>query len=103
MIKTQHRHPLGLYSILPILAKHPRVFMNVMEAAESFDPVMLKRISTVPPECKRVILDLAMQPLTLQQQSRAYLRRYLQPLVHLKVPLLEIPVTLRSYLLFEIS
>lgn len=103
MLKTQHRHPLGLNSILPVLSRHPRVFLNVMEAAEGFDNVILKRLNTVPPDFKQIILDLATQPLSLQQQCRFYLRQYLQPKIHLKVPLLEIPRMLQSYLLFEIS
>lgn len=74
-----------------------------MAAAEGFDTVMLKHLKSVSPECKRLILELAMQPLTLQQQARLYLRRHLKPQLHLKVPLLEIPVMLQSYLLFEIS
>lgn len=74
-----------------------------MEAAESFDTVMLKHVKSLPAELKSRILQLAMQPLTLQQQTRVYLRRHLQPKLHLKVPLLEIPITLQSYLLFEIS
>lgn len=103
ILKTQHRHPLGLYSVLPTLAKHPSVLDDVMAAAEAFDAVMLKRLKNVSAECKRSILELATTPLTLQQQARLYLRRYLQPNLQLKVPLLEIPIILRSYLLFEIS
>lgn len=103
VLKTQHRHPLGLYSIIPILTRHPRVFLNVMDAAESFDNVMLKRLNNVPPDFKQIILDLATQPLSLQQQCRFYLRQQLQPNIHLKIPLLEIPTILQSYLLFEIS
>ncbi|KZS11213.1 Ankyrin repeat domain-containing protein [Daphnia magna] len=103
VLKTQHRHPLGLYSIIPILTRHPRVFLNVMDAAESFDNVMLKRLNNVPPDFKQIILDLAMQPLSLQQQCRFYLRQQLQPNIHLKIPLLEIPTILQSFLLFEIS
>lgn len=74
-----------------------------MEAAEGFDTVMLKHVKSLRPEHKSRILELAMQPLTLQQQARCYLRRHLKPQLHLKVPLLEIPVMLQSYLLFEIS
>lgn len=103
VLKTQHRHPLGLYSVLPIMAKHPRVFLNMMDAAESFDNVMLKRLNNFPPEFKEIILELATKPLSLQQQCRFFLRQHLQPKIHLKVPLLEIPTILQSYLLFEIS
>ena len=106
ILKTQHGkygHDLGLSSVLSILDRHPRAFHAVMEAAESFDPVILKRINNVSPESKRLIVELATQPPTLRQIVRLYLRKFLQPHLHLKVPQLEIPTILHAYLLFEIS
>lgn len=103
VLKTQHRHPLGLYPVLPILARHPPAFHAVVQAAESFDYIMLKRLNNVPDEFKQMIVQLSTQPQTLCQLVRHYLRRYLQPKLPLKVSQLEVPTTLRAYLLFETS
>lgn len=103
ILKTQHRHPLGIYSVLPILAKHPKVFHRVLQAAEGFDPFMLRRLTNIPEDVKKAIVDVASEPLSLRQISRFSLRRSMQTNLHLKVPQLEIPRSLHSYLLFEIS
>jgi len=103
ILKTQHRHPLGIYSILPILSKHPKVFQRVLKAAEGFDPFMLRRLSNIPENDKTMINDISCEPLSLRQISRFFLRRSMQTNLHLKVPQLEIPRILHSYLLFEIS
>lgn len=103
VLKTQHRHPLGLYSILPLLARHPRVFVDVVLAAESFDPVMLKRSNPMPVECKQFMMQHATQPATLLHQARLFLRHHLGTGLHAKVPQLDVPTVLHSYLLFDVS
>lgn len=103
VLKTQHRHPLGIYSILPTLARHPRTFVDVILAAESFDPVMLKRSNPMPAECKQFMMHYASQPASLCHQVRVYLRRHLGTELHAKVPLLDVPSVLHSYLLFDVS
>ena len=102
-LSQQHTHPLGLLSVLPILSRHPRSFLAIMEAAQGFDTVLLKRIKDVPAAAKQIIVNRATQPLTLRHLVRCCLRQYLQPHLALKVPQLEIPTTLHAYLLFEIS
>lgn len=74
-----------------------------MDAAQGFDCFMLKRLKNVPDEARTHMVELASQPLPLRQQLRLYLRQYLQPNLHLKVPKLEVPRTLHAYLLFETS
>jgi len=102
VLKTQHRHPLGMLSMIPTLSRHHVLFLNVMEAAESFDLVLIKRLR-IPLALKEMCIDLASKPLSLRQLSRLYLRQYLQPRLPPKVSQLEIPDVLKAYLLFETS
>ena len=103
VLKTQHRDPLGLISILPLATKTQRVFQLILEAAQSFDRVTIKHKRNIAPDCKELLMNLASNPLPLKHQSRVYLRDHLQRKLDSKVKQLDIPVTLQSYLLFEIS
>lgn len=103
VLKTQFRDPLGLISILPSVTRNEPVFQLILEAAQSFDWVTLKHKRNIEPNCKTLLMNLATNPLSLKHQSRIFLRSHLKGRLHLKVPQLDIPVTLQSYLLFEIS
>lgn len=103
VLKTQFRDPLGLIGSLPNVTKNEQIFQLILEAAQSFDLVSIKYKRNIAPDCKMQLMNLASNPLPLKHQSRLFLRDHLQRKLHLKVPRLDIPVTLQSYLLFDIS
>ena len=100
VLKSQHRDPLGMLSILPALSKHREMFLSVMEAAQSFDYILIKRLR-IAPDLREYCMQIASNPPPLTQICRLYLRQYLRRNFDHKVSEMEIPVILKKYLLFE--
>ena len=100
VLKSQHRDPLGMLSILPALSKHREMFLSVVEAAQSFDYILIKRLR-VAPDLREYCMQIASNPPPLTQICRLYLRQYLRRNFDHKVSEMEIPVILKKYLLFE--
>lgn len=122
IMKTQFRNPDGCLNSLqnlgtnhleegrPITPNDEACFFLLLEAAESFDPCMIKRNNILGPERKSMILELASTPLTLRRQVRVFIRRLLSDSgaksfgpMDKRVELLDIPNCLHKYLLFDYS
>ncbi|XP_063218720.1 poly [ADP-ribose] polymerase tankyrase-1-like [Bacillus rossius redtenbacheri] len=103
VIKTQFRDPHGILSSIQNLTQHHVLFLTLLEAAESFDICMIRRSSYLTDNQKELLLEKAMNPLTLRHQLRLFMRR----LIGLKLPKvvceLPIPKILHRYLLYEVN
>lgn len=77
----------------------------VLEAAESFSIVAIKRCSLLNDAQKEVILDRATTPTSLKHLTRLTIRRLLGgygPYVLEKIADLPIPDLIQQYLLYEV-
>lgn len=101
IMKTQFREPEGLLNCLTSVPADSQLFNTLLEVSEEFDPCLIKRNVTLSPAQREKLLEKAGVPRTLKAQSRTFFRRLFGKHLPLNVPDLEIPVTLKSYLLYE--
>lgn len=103
IMKTQFRDPHGILNSLHNLSRHPHIFLQLVEAAESFDLCMIRRSTTLSDEQKQILVELARQPLSLRNQARLFLRQYLGRKLPYVAPHLPIPTVLIKFLMYEHS
>lgn len=105
-MKTQFRDPDGILNSLHnvISANCDAIFFLLLEACEAFDPCMIRRNNVITPEQKTALLELSRCPLTLRRQVRLFMRKKIKARELIKsVDGLELPETLKKYLLFDYS
>lgn len=102
IMKTQFRDPDGLLNCLNNLSYDSTVFQLLLDAAEEFDPCMIRRNKDITIKQRSNLLDKSSKPLSLQHITRSFFRRHFKQKMPESVPQLEIPQMLREYLLFEI-
>jgi SOCS box len=101
IMKTQFRDPDGLLNCLSNLTGDSPVFTHLLEAAEEFDPCMIRRNPHLNMRQRSLLLEKSSAPLSLQVLSRAFFRKLFGRELPEKVPSLEIPKMLHKYLLYE--
>ncbi|CAL8079096.1 unnamed protein product [Orchesella dallaii] len=103
VFKSQFRHPLGILNCLQSAAQDERLFTDLADTAEDFDPPMIRRCAALSAEQKEYLLHLSRNPNSLQHQTRLTLRKLLGKRLPLIVNELDLPKILVHMLLFEIS
>ncbi|KAL1404533.1 hypothetical protein pipiens_018836 [Culex pipiens pipiens] len=103
ILKTQFRDPDGLLNCLSNMDPQSDSFRIVLEAAEEFDPCMIRRNQQLNDEQRQLLLDRATTPVPLKSRVRAHYRRLFGRQLPEFVPSLFIPRELQSYLLYEHS
>ncbi|XP_060534026.1 ankyrin-3-like isoform X2 [Cylas formicarius] len=103
IMKTQFRDPDGMLNSLQNVVTNDSIFFLLLEAAESFDPCMIRRNQVIDPKQKAKMLELAKFPLTLKKQIRMYLRKILGTKLLQAAGKFELPRCLGKYLLFDYS
>lgn len=103
VFKSQFRHPLGILNCLQSVAQDERLFLDLANTAEDFDPPMIRRCAALSAEQKEYLLHLSRNPKTLQHQTRLFVRKMLGKQLPLIVDQLGLPRILMHMLLFEIS
>lgn len=100
-MRTQFRDPDGLLNCLRNTPSYTRVFETLLETAESFDVAMIKRNLHLTDHQRKKLLKKAKTPIPLKSIARNCFRSLFGRTLPEKVPLLFIPLELRSYLLCE--
>ena len=103
ILKSQFRDPRGILNYLQNVGAQKELMMGLLEAAESFDPPMIRRCPSLTTELKSIALDKSKNPSTLKHQSRLFIRKILGHKVPGCMDELFLPQTLAQYLLFEID
>lgn len=101
IMKTQFRDPDGLLNCLNNLTFESPVFQLLVDAAEEFDPCMIRRNQQLTVKQRNSLLEKSSKPLSLTQITRSFFRKYFGSKMPENVPRLEIPHMLHKYLLFE--
>lgn len=101
IFKTQFRDPDGLLNCLSHLDSESPVFLHLLEAAEEFDPCMIRRNSHITNRMRQMILEKATAPLSLKSFCRMFFRRRFGRNLPQIAPALEMPKMLHKYLLYE--
>ncbi|KAI4500791.1 hypothetical protein M0802_004002 [Mischocyttarus mexicanus] len=101
VIKTQFRDPHGILNSLQNTADKPRLLRALLEAAESFDPCMIKRSSSLTDAQKALVMEAARTPLPLTHQARLIVRRLCGTKLPKIVRNLQLPQSLHRYLLYD--
>lgn len=101
VIKTQFRDPHGILNSLQNTADKPRLLQTLLEAAESFDPPMIKRSSSLTDAQKAMVMEVAGTPLPLTHQARLIVRRICGTKLTKVVSSLQLPKCLHRYLLYD--
>lgn len=101
VIKTQFRDPHGILNSLQNMADKPRLLRALLEAAESFDPCMIRRSSSLTDAQKALVMQAARTPLPLTHQARLIVRRLCGTRLPKIVRKLQLPQSLHRYLLYD--
>lgn len=101
VMRTQFRDPDGLLNCLRNIPSYTRVFQVLLESADCFDIAMIKRNLHLTDHQRKKLLARAKTPISLKAITRNFFRSLFGRTLPEKVPLLFIPLELRSYLLFE--
>ncbi|XP_046382660.1 putative ankyrin repeat protein RF_0381 [Ischnura elegans] len=102
VVKTQFRHPLGILNSLTHAPTQGPQILLLLEAAEGYDPLMIRRSPLLTPAQKSIILAMSSQPLSLRHQCRLAIRQYMGLSLPDKVHELPLPQILHRYLMYEI-
>ncbi|XP_071441902.1 ankyrin repeat and SOCS box protein 16-like [Hetaerina americana] len=102
VVKTQFRHPLGILNSLTHAPNQGPQLLLLLEAAEGYDPLMIRRSSLLTPAQKSIILAMSSRPLSLRHQCRLAIRQRMGLSLPDKVHELPLPQILHRYLLYEI-
>lgn len=100
-MRTQFRDPDGLLNCLRNIPSYTSVFQALLETAECFDIAMIKRNLHLTDHQRKKLLAKAKTPISLKSMARNHFRSLFGCTLPEKVPLLFIPLELRSYLLCE--
>lgn len=100
-MRTQFRDPDGLLNCLKTTASYSHVFESLLQTAESFDIAMIKRNLHLTDPQRKKLLQKAKTPIPLKAMVRTFYRKMFGRTLPAKVPLLFIPIELKSYLLCE--
>lgn len=103
VIKTQFRDPHGILNSLQNTANKPRLLRTLLEAAESFDPCMIRRSSSLTDAQKALVMEAARNPLPLIHQARLIVRKLCGTKLPKIVETLQLPSILHRYLLYDCS
>lgn len=101
VIKTQFRDPHGILNSLQNMADKPRLLKALLEAAESFDPCMIRRSSSLTDAQKALVMEAARTPLPLTHQARLIVRKLCGTKLPKIVCTLQLPRSLHRYLLYD--
>ena len=101
VIKTQFRDPHGILNSLQNTADKPRILKALLEAAESFDPCMIRRSSSLTDAQKALVMEAARTPLPLTHQARLIVRKLCGTKLPKIVRRLQLPQSLHRYLLYD--
>lgn len=102
IMKTQFRDPDGLLNCFTHLTGDSPVFIHLLEAAEEFDPCMIRRNPHLNLRQRSLLLEKSASPLSLQCLSRIFFRKLYGHELTQKVPMLtDVPQMLHKYLLYE--
>ncbi|XP_076643035.1 ankyrin repeat and SOCS box protein 16 isoform X1 [Halictus rubicundus] len=101
VIKTQFRDPHGILNSLQNTANKPRLLKVLLEAAESFDPCMIRRSSSLTDAQRAIVMEAAGTPLPLTHQARLIVRRLCGTNLPKIVHKLQLPQLLHRYLLYD--
>ncbi|XP_077289657.1 uncharacterized protein LOC143913633 [Arctopsyche grandis] len=103
IMKTQFRDPDGILNSLHnvVGSGKEHIFYALLEAAQSFDMCMIRRNNVVSPEQKAALIEKASKPLALKMQLRLFFRNLIGMLLPDIIDELELPKTLKEYLLFD--
>ncbi|XP_066599475.1 ankyrin repeat and SOCS box protein 14-like isoform X2 [Prorops nasuta] len=101
VIKTQFRDPHGILNSLQNTADKPRLLKALLEAAESFDPCMIKRSSSLTDAQKELVMEAARTPLPLMHQARLIIRKLCGTKLPKVIKKLQLPQSLECYLLYD--
>lgn len=100
-MRTQFRDPDGLLNCLRNIPSYTRVFEVLLATAECFDIAMIKRNLHLTDHQRKKLSIKAKSPISLKSIARNHFRSLFGHTLPEKVPLLFIPLELRSYLLCE--
>ncbi|XP_057341944.1 ankyrin repeat domain-containing protein 65-like isoform X4 [Microplitis mediator] len=103
VIKTQFRDPHGILNSLQNTADKPKLLRALLEAAESFDPCMIRRSSSLTDAQRALVMEAARTPLPLTHQARLIVRKIYGPKLPKIVRRLQLPQSLNRYLLYDFS
>lgn len=103
ILKTQFRDPEGILNCLTHMDPESDSFRIILEAAEEFDPCMIRRNQQLNDDQRMLLLERATIPMPLKSRVRAHFRRLFGRSLPEFVPSLFIPKELQSYLLYEHS
>ncbi|XP_015115205.1 uncharacterized protein LOC107039871 isoform X1 [Diachasma alloeum] len=101
VIKTQFRDPHGILNSLQNTADKPRLLRALLEAAESFDPCMIRRSSSLTDAQRALVMEAARTPLPLTHQCRLIVRKTCGTKLPKVVRSLQLPQSLHRYLLYD--
>ncbi|KAJ8687873.1 hypothetical protein QAD02_023668 [Eretmocerus hayati] len=101
VIKTQYRDPHGILNSLQNAADKPRLLAALLDAAESFDPCMIRRSASLTEAQKDLVMKAARTPLPLTHQARLIVRRMCGTKLTKIVKSLQLPISLHRYLLYD--
>lgn len=101
VIKTQFRDPHGILNSLQNTANKPRLLKVLLEAAESFDPCMIRRSSSLTDAQRAIVMEAAGTPLPLTHQARLVVRKVCGTNLPNVVHKLQLPLLLHRYLLYD--
>ncbi|XP_055683669.1 ankyrin repeat and SOCS box protein 3-like [Lutzomyia longipalpis] len=102
-LKTQYRDPDGLLNCLATVSADSDVFKDLLASAEEFDPCMIRRSNYLTEDQKKLLLQVATNPVPLKAQCRTFFRRLWGRTLPENVPSLFVPQVLKKYLLYEHS
>ena len=102
VIKTQYRDPHGILNSLQNTADKPGLLRALLSAAESFDPCMIRRSSSLTDAQKTLVMEAACTPLPLTHQARLVVRRLCGTKLTKIVDSLQLPHSLHRYLLYDL-
>lgn len=103
IMKTQYRDPDGLLNVLDNVPAESEVFHTLLDAAEEFDPCMIRRNTHLTPDQRELLILKSSIPLSLKALSRSFFRKLFGRDLPESVPFLFIPDILKRYLLYEHS
>ncbi|XP_076278205.1 ankyrin repeat and SOCS box protein 16 isoform X3 [Lasioglossum baleicum] len=101
VIKTQFRDPHGILNSLQNTANKPRLLKVLLEAAESFDPCMIRRSSSLTDAQRAIVMEAAGTPLPLTHQARLVVRKLCGNNLPKVVHKLQLPLLLHRYLMYD--
>lgn len=101
VIKTQFRDPHGILNSLQNAADKPIILAVLLDAAESFDPCMIRRSTSLTDDQRDLLWKAARTPLSLMHQARLVVRKMCGTRLMKIVTSLQLPHCLHRYLLYD--